>query len=62
MLRWLLWQIPRYRGLHYVIYLYLGIIVIPAVFGVQYTPASLLTQFLVLDWFYYIMARKKIGS
>lgn len=60
MIRWLLWEVPRYRVLHYVIYLYLGLVLLPSLFGVTYSVTTLVLYFIVMDLWYYI--RTNAGS
>ena len=50
---WPFWQVPEFYALQYVIRLALVMVVIPYLFGIQFTAIGLFSMFMVFDYFTY---------
>jgi len=58
---WPFWQVPEFFALGYVIRLALILVVLPYLFGIQFTAIGLFTTFLMFDYFTYVGLKKAYG-
>jgi hypothetical protein len=50
---WPFWQVPEFYALSYLVRLALVMVVIPYLFGIQFTTVGLFTVFVLFDYFTY---------
>jgi len=58
MYNWLNWWVPDQRIKHYILFLLLGLVVLPRMMGIQFTILGYLFNLILLDVFYYWSHKK----
>lgn len=55
MINWIFWTIPDYKLQHYFILMFMILVLIPKLLGVQFTTLGYLMNYILFDFLYYRM-------